>query len=432
MTSAGHPRNGWLRVLRGNIGVMTITQAMGMFARFMVFPYASLFVLSLGGEAREVGWINSLTPLAGLLMFPLGGYLADHAGRVRLIVITGAFSGLVYLCHITATSWHWIAVGGVLLGMGCVRFPASSALIADSLTPEERGKGIATMNTVAGAVAIVAPYVAGALIERLGVDLGMRLLYGYILVSYVAIALIQLRWLRETGDAAHTCDWHDLRGVLREVYGDIPGLWRRISPDQRRLGLAMLLGFVSNALVGPFWVVYAVERIGLTTSEWGLVLLIEALTRIVAYLPAGELVDRWRRRRPLLLSLAISTISMPLFLLVSGFWGALAVRMAHAVAHALMVTSASALMADLTPRESRGRVMSALGRGTVLIGASAGGTGGPGLGFMITLPLIAASFCAGYVYELSESLPWLIVTVLVALAFCVILLGVREPEVAER
>ena len=432
MTAVEHKRNGWQRVLSGNIGVMTITQAMGMFARFMVFPYASLFVLSLGGQARQVGWINSLTPLMGLLMFPLGGYLADHAGRVRLIVITGALSGLVYLCHITATSWHWIAVGGVLLGMGCVRFPASSALIADSLAPAERGKGIATMNTVAGAVAIVAPYVAGALIERLGVDLGMRLLYGWILISYVAIALIQLRWLKETGDATRSFQRQDLRGVLREVYGDIPDLWRRISPDQKRLGAAMLLGFVSNALVGPFWVVYAVERIGLSTSAWGLILLIEALTRIVGYVPAGELVDRWGRRRPLLLSLGISTLAMPLFLLVSGFWGALAVRMTHALAHALLVPSASALMADLTPRESRGRVMAALGRGTVLIGASAGGTGGPGLGFMITLPLMAASFSAGYVYELSESLPWLIVTALVALAFGVILMGVREPEVAEQ
>ena len=430
MASMFQPRQ-MLHYLRGNIGVLTITQAMGMFARFMVFPYASLFVLSLGGSATQVGWINALTPLAGLLMFPLGGYLTDHAGRVRLIVITGALTGLVYLLHIAATSWHWIALGGVLLGMGCVRFPPTSALIADSLSPEGRGKGIAAMNTIAGAVAIVAPYVAGRFIERMGVDLGMRLLYGWILVTYVVIALIQLRWLRETGSASRSFHRRDLHSVLRDVYGDIPGLWQRIPPAQKRLGLVVALGFLGNALVGPFWVVYAVERIGLSPAQWGLVLLIESLTRIVGYLPAGMLVDRLGRRLPLLISLGISLLAMPMFLLVSGFWGALAVRMAHATAHALFVPASSALMADLTPRDIRGRVMAALGRGTVLIGASAGGTGGPGLGFMITLPLMATCFLAGYVYELSAILPWLVVTGIVGIAFGVALTGVRDPEQAE-
>ncbi|MFP3897004.1 MAG: hypothetical protein ACLFV5_09270, partial [Anaerolineales bacterium] len=52
--------------MQGNILVMTVTGAMGMFARSMAFPYASLYILALGGEPAQIGVVNSLRPLAGL------------------------------------------------------------------------------------------------------------------------------------------------------------------------------------------------------------------------------------------------------------------------------------------------------------------------------------------------------------------------------
>ena len=75
------------RLMSGNIMVFSITGLLGNFARAMVFPYASLYVLALGGDARTIGWVNFLRPLAGLIAFPIAGYLTDRASRVKLIVL---------------------------------------------------------------------------------------------------------------------------------------------------------------------------------------------------------------------------------------------------------------------------------------------------------------------------------------------------------
>ena len=73
--------------MKGNLTVLTIRQVLGMFIRKMVLAYASLFILAVGGDSSQIGIINSVRPLAGLIMFPIAGYLTDRTSRVKLITI---------------------------------------------------------------------------------------------------------------------------------------------------------------------------------------------------------------------------------------------------------------------------------------------------------------------------------------------------------
>ena len=420
-----------LAFMQGNIRVLTINQVLGMFARSMVFPYASLYILSLGGEPAQIGWVNSLAPLAGLIVFPLGGYIADHAGRVRIIALTGYLSGIIYLLFILAPNWQVIAVATVLQGATVLQFPPTSAILADSLTPNERGRGIATMYTMAGLLAIVSPYIAGAIISKCGVNLGMRFLYAWLMITNIGNAFIQQRFLRETTDIRTRIDLAGMREALAKAYAGIPQMLRQLPGSLRGLAVVTTLGFVSNAIAGPFWVVYAVEHIGLSAPEWGLILLVETILRNSCLIPAGFLVDRFGRRGPMLVALALSLVSVPFFVVASGFAEALAIRAVVGLANALFMPASSALMADSVPREIRGRVMSALGSGGVMLGAAAGGTGGPSLGFLLTLPLMLASFSAGYIYQWNPAAPWFFVLGATLLSLIVTLLFVKEPRVVQ-
>ena len=64
-----------LGFMRGNILILTLTRVLGQFCRSMVFPYASLYILALGGKPAQIGQINALMPLAGLAPgdYELGG-----------------------------------------------------------------------------------------------------------------------------------------------------------------------------------------------------------------------------------------------------------------------------------------------------------------------------------------------------------------------
>ena len=184
--------------MRGNVLVLTISGALGMFTRSMVFPYAPLFILSLGGQPAEIGYVYALSPLGGLLIFPIAGYLADQTSRAKLIAYTDFFTSIVILLNVFAQSWHWIATARLIQGFAVLKQPASSAILADSLPPENRGRGMATMMSLSGILAIFAPYIAGVLLDYYGIDIGMRILYASMAAAYAIGAIINLLFIKET------------------------------------------------------------------------------------------------------------------------------------------------------------------------------------------------------------------------------------------
>ena len=421
------------RLMSGNIMVFSITGLLGNFARSMVFPYASLYILALGGDARIIGWVNFLRPLAGLIVFPIAGYLTDRTSRVKLIVLGNYLSVAYVLIYVLAFRWQVVAIASLMSGLVVLGFPPWSALIADSLSPEDRGRGIATMNTISNGLSIFAPYIAGVVVERYGPDAGIRTLYGAMLVLYLASAVIHARFLKESTPQTHTrLTVSSLPRLLAEAYGGIPTLLRELPRSLKALAGVIILSFMLNGVASPFWVIYAIEQIGLSSSRWGLILLCEAALRIVMFIPAGVVVDRWGRTASLLVALLLATVSMPLFIFAKGFTAVFLIRAAIAVASAITIPACSALMADAAPRAIRGRVMAVLGQGGVMLGSAGGGTGGPGTGFLITLPLMAASLAGGYLYDQNPSYPWFFVLIATIIATVLTVLFIRDPKQAER
>ena len=398
----------------------------------MVFPYASLFILALGGDAAQIGFIAFLGQLAGLFILPVAGHISDYTDRVRLIVVAGFLSSLFLLITVFAPSWQVIALSALLSGAVVFQFPAYAALIADSLSPESRGRGIGLLNTISSSLAIFAPYIAGVVIDRYSANLGMRLLYAAMVVIYLAATFIQIRYLKETAAVR--------RDVLRApallnglslAYRGIPGLVRQMSRSLKALTIVIMLTFMASAMTGSFWVVYATERIGLSAADWGLILLVEAVVRLVLFLPAGLLVDRWGRTISLVVALVISTLASPLFILLHGFTAILLVRVVLSAAMVLSIPACMALMADLVPRAIRGQVMAAIGQGGIMPGA-VGSPGGPSVGYLIIPPLMVASLAGGFLYTLNPVSPWVLTVITGILSILLTILYVRDPRQVEQ
>ena len=418
--------------MRGNVLVLSISGALGMFSRAMAFPYAPLFILSLGGAPAEIGLIYALGPLGGLIVFPIAGYLADRTSRARLIAFTGYFSASTFLLYIFAQSWQWIAVARLLQGFAVLQFPASSAIVADSLSPENRGRGMATMMSLSGSVAIIAPYVAGVILDAYGIDAGMRLLYGVMAAAYAGGATINLLFIKETTEPRPA----DIRiarlsRILRDAYTGLPALLGALPRSFKALVVVILLGFMANGVASPFWVVYARDHIGLSSTQWGLVLLIEATLSNLVRVPSGFLSDRYGRTRFVFAALLMACAFVPLFVFAKTLAHVMAIRCLVAVVSSTFGPSCGALIADTVPRSIRGRVMAAIGRGSVMIGASSGGMGGPGVGFLTIIPLMVANLAGGMFYSWNAASPWAFVLLAYAVALVITGVFVRDTEKAE-
>jgi MFS family permease len=161
-----------------------------------------------------------------------------------------------------------------------------------------------------------------------------------------------------------------------------------------------------------------------------LVLLAETGLRNLATVPAGFLTDNYGRCRFIIAALAASLV-IPLFVWTGSFAQVLLIRCIIGLASAFLSPAMGALMADTVPSATRGRVMAAIGRGSVMIGGASGGIGGPGTGYLITGPLAAASLAGGALYAWDPVSPFLAVFGLTLLALIVAFLSMRDPHDAE-
>ncbi len=311
------------------------------------------------------------------------------------------------------------------------QFPPTSAIIADSLAPENRGIGVATMNTLASILGMFSPYIAAIILEIYGNAFGMRILYALLAGAVALGATINLRFLKETTTIRAETPSSSVFQIFQDVYGGIPKMLQQLPVSVKALGIVIILGFMANGVASSFWVVYAIEEIGLSTVDWGLILFIEAALKAIIYIPAGVLVDRYGRTRSLMISLLFSLVSIPTFVIARGFYQILAIRLAVGVATVLFIPACSALMADCVPRNIRGQVMAAFGRGTVLVGATGGGTGGPGMGFLVTIPVMVSSFAGGILYSTNPIYPWIFFLISIVISILVTRFYVRDPKTAE-
>jgi MFS family permease len=418
--------------MTGNLRILTIQQILGMFCRRMVLSYASLYILAVGGGDAEIGVVNSLQPLAGLVLFPLAGYLTDRTGRVRLIAFAGYFAALTTLLYVFAPSWEWLALASFLQGVIVFEFPPLSAILADSIRPQHRGVGIATMSTLATAFAIFSPYIAGIILESQGVNAGMRLLYAVFTLSYGVSATLILKYLKETTATATTATSLNVLGVLKDTYAGVPSLIRHLPRSIKALGFLVGLGFIANGIISPFWVVYVTDVIQLSSVDWGLILLVEAVFKTALTIPCGMIADRYGRTTTLCAAVVCSLIAMPSLILAQTFLHVLVIRLGVGLAEALFLPSSTALMADYIPRAIRGRVMAAIGRGSVLVGAAGGGTGGPGMGYLFTIPVMVVSILGGLLYALNPTYPWICILGITCIQLISLLLFIRDPDHAEQ
>ncbi len=423
---------GSLGLLKGNILVFTLTDLLGNFARMMVFPYSSLYILSLGGSPAKIGIVNFVALSTGLLVLPLAGFITDRADRVHVLVFSGFLTSLFLLPTLLAPTWQVVAAASFLFGLVVFQFPAYASLVADSLAPRDRGRGLGLMNTISSSLAIVAPYVGGLVIERYSANLGMRLLYGAMMVIYLTSTLVQLRFLREDSPGGHgKLSLGALTQALAQAYARIPALVRGMSTPLRALAGVVLLSFLANGAASAFWVVYVTEQIRLSPAQWGVILLIQSLVGTLAFIPAGWVADHWGRTRTLLAALTISLVAVPLFIVAKSFGAVLLIRMVLSIAFGLALPSCMALMADLTPRRQRGEIMAAIGQGGIMIAPPSGGAGGPALGYLFIPPVMLASLAGGWLYELNPTYPWIFSTVVTLLSIVLIVIYLRDPEDAE-
>ena len=414
--------------MKGNVLVMTICECVWRSTIDIIWPFLSLYVLSLGGSYETVGQLMSIGSAASLILYPLGGYIADYQGRIKLIAYMTFGYACAFLIPAFTNTWQWLGVGMFVQSLVTFYFPARQALVADSIPPDKRGIGFAATVAIPSAFGLAAPVVGGWLIDTYGINKAMHGLYFASFWIASAIALFRFKFLKETIDNPKKLELSlgKMPGLLVEAYKSVFGVLGDIPKRLYVLSFLVSSSVFFASLVSSFWVIRAKEIIGLTVTQWGTVMLASGLVSVILGIPAGSFVDRYSKKMIAGVCLMLGGVQCYLFLRCTTFTHVIILAAVTTLTNSFMNPAFQSLFANMTPRAMRGRVLSSIGGGGIWLMRGAWGSGVLGM-TMQTL----GTLLSGYIYNYNNGLPWIILAVALSVIGLLFILLVDEPKVAE-
>jgi MFS family permease len=378
----------------------------------LVSPFESRFIEGLGAPPVVIGLMGSVgSAMLSLVRIP-GAYIADKYGRKQIIVTMTFSIALSYLLYIFAPDWRFVLIGMIISNSSLIYQPALQAIHADSIPPERRGMGFAASNVIPNIPTIIAPALAGVLVETQGLISGMRIVYTIVFFCFLAAALVRLVFLKETIHAPKKIRLGELKEAFRESLGAIAEAWGSMSTSLKFLTVAFLVSAFEEPMFRWFTALYVNDVVGISDLDWGFVNTVSTAVTIAIGFPMGKLVDKIARKKAVILSYVIFMPSSILFILSRNFTQLLLVFILFAVGGCLIMPAYHALQADMIPREKRGRIMGTIGT----------------LNIMATIP---ASALAGFLYSLNPAYPFSFTIVLGIVVSLIIVFAVKEPKTRE-
>ena len=398
--------------MRGNLLTLIASWFFVYFSFSMTFSFESPFFRALGAPPTIIGLMGSIGSLMlGLVRIP-GAYIADKYGRRQIIVTMTFVIAFSYLFYIFALDWKFVLVGMILSSLALIYQPALDAILADSIPPEKRGMGYAAVNVIPSIPTIFAPVIAGYLVETYGIVAGMRLVYSVILFCMLIAALIRLFFLRETLEHPQRIKLGEMLGAFKSSIGVIAEAWKEMPKTLKFVTVAFLISAFEEPMFRMFASLYVFDVVGVNEIEWGLVNTASIAMTLVFGFPFGKIVDKIGRKKSILIAYSVYIPSTFFFLSSRSFPHLLIVYLIFAAGGCLIMPGYNALLADLIPREKRGRIM-----GTIIT-----------LNILATVP---ASILGGALYEFTPASPFILEMILGATVGLIILFKVKEPKKKE-
>lgn len=311
----------FLGIRRSIAGLLAMVVLIGMGER-MSERFLPVYILALGGGAWAVGLLSGLQNLLGALYSYPGGYLADRIGVKKSLLVFNAMASAGYGIVILFPSWTAVIIGSILfLSWTAISMPATMELVSKVLPKNKRTMGVTVQSLVRRIPMALGPVIGGLCIARWGEQAGVRYAFIGAFVLTIFSAAAQQALIEEVDPSCRK-----KTDPLR------PGeLWKRMSPDLRKLLAADILIRFCEQIPAAFVVIWCMKTIAhpATAVEFGVLSSVEMATAVLMYIPVAYFADRGSKK-PFVVTTFVFFTLFPLALWFShSFWplvGAFALR----------------------------------------------------------------------------------------------------------
>jgi MFS family permease len=342
--------------ITGNYRILVISWVIMDIAMEMPNPNFQKYVVeTLHGPDMALGLIGLANFLAmAAVAFP-GGYLADKYGRRWLITTMTFGMALSWLFFALAPTWHFILLGSIISSLCLIYQPALFALVQDSLPPERRGMGSSIIQLIHGTFNTPGPVIAGFLLLQFGLGMSMRIIYLLMTSLFLIAAFWRLR-LKETMKNIKPIRFRYFLSSYPKAIKESITVWRKVPKSMLWLVIGQTLVTFGLSITMVINQIYAIDILGITLEQWWVVFVPLLLTTVVASLPIGKAVDKFGRKKPLILGVFIFGAAQLIFAFGS-FLTIVFSMILQGIAQLLVMSSAMALATDLIDPVNRGKIV---------------------------------------------------------------------------
>lgn len=156
----------------------------------MVFSFSPALLNEMGWTLEGAGSITSTFMIVFSIAVPFGGMLADRTGRTGAIILIGLTSFAVLMPVLSQVSVVGVTVIFILVGaLFALAAGPIMSLPSEVLTPEARTFGMGVFFTIYYVVMMVAPRIAGSLVDWTG-QTGWAIIFGAMMSFASIICLV--------------------------------------------------------------------------------------------------------------------------------------------------------------------------------------------------------------------------------------------------
>jgi MFS family permease len=312
------------------------------------------YLQAVGATVFVIGLYDALRTLLGAIYAYPGGVLVDRWGHRRAFIIFNVVSIFGYVLVLVVPRW-----GGVIAGMffflswSCFSLPATFSLVGAALEANRHSMGVGVQSVIKRLPIMIAPIFGGMLIDRYGIIVGVRIAL-IISIFLSAITILVQRQLRDSNDdvglAKATAPQAERWSFWRSL--------REFNSPMRRLLLSDILIRFCERVPYAWVVIFAMDYIGVSAQQVGVLTTIEMLAATLCIVPASHYADRYRREPFVIVTFIMFTL-FPITLLMSRTFSALVIAFTIRGLKEFGDTSRKALIIGYSDPGRRGQTIGA-------------------------------------------------------------------------
>jgi MFS family permease len=351
------------------------------------------YLEALGAPVLAIGAYGSTEDfLDAIYQYP-GGWVGDRYGRRRALLLFISVAAVGYAVVAVAPTWPIVLAGiALVMAWSSMASPTLFAVIGDALPSHRRALGFSVQSILRRVPIAIAPTIGGLLIAGRGIRDGVRI--GLVVSIVLAgIALAAVHRIRLAPPAGH-------------VPIGVNHVWRSLPHPLRRLLLSDIFIRTCEGMVEVFLVLYALNVVGISAPQFGLLVAVQMVTAIVCYLPAAHLADRFGRK-PFVIATFVAFSLFPVAVVTARSLGALVLAFVIGGLREIGEPARKALIVDLVPPGVRAR--------------------GVGLYYLIrSLAITPAAIVGGAFWSVTPALPFLVAGAVGSVGTALFALTVQE------